>query len=150
MTLPPALLAAWHATEYRVTVGDTELVMHIDQPCRRLAALLHEARVGCAAWITADNPGSTVQGEADNATARIKLRQAVEQTGWPWLAARSVDPSCQHPDERALFILGITPGEACKLGRRFGQDGIVLVAADGVPRLLILHEDAGPVTPDER
>lgn len=131
------LLAAWRATEYRVATDNGTLTLRIDQANPLLARLMQDAGVREACYITADNPHSRIGSRTDNTAARQRLRARVHAGGWTSLPGIGIDPKGKHPGEHSLLVLGISRIDALSLGRAFGQDGILLIAADAVPRLAL-------------
>lgn len=136
----PQLLAAWQRTEYRVQTGEGSLVLHIGEASTALRELLRREGVACAAYITADNPGSRTVPDWENRPARQRLKARLRAGGWRWLPGLGVDPDGDHPGEHSLLVLGITTADAIAIGREFGQDAILLVAEDAVPRLALCSE----------
>ncbi len=137
---PPdeSLLAAWRKSEYQVETDQVTLVLHIDEHSPDLEALMQVATVDCAAYITADNPFSSVVSDADNAAARQRLQARLNAEGWRCLPGLGIDPTGDHPGEHSLLVLGISLDDAIKVGREFDQRAILTIAADAIPRLLIL------------
>ena len=132
--LPPALLAAYRETLYRV-LGEPPFVLQIGQASQALAALYRQHGQRSAAFITACNPGSQLFAEAENIARQQQLENTLAQQGRPWLPGIGEDPYQQWPGEKSCLVLGITPESALALGRQFGQNAIVYCGADAVPEL---------------
>ncbi len=139
-----ALLAAWRQTDYQVDTAGGSLVLHIDEHSPGLAELMRAEGVDCAAYITADNPCSTVVSAAENAAARQRLEARLREGGWRWLPGMGFDPGGDHPGEHSLLVLGITPDDAVALAREFAQDAILGIGANASPRLLVTRPEANP------
>lgn len=131
------LLAAWRKSEYRVDTAHGTLVLHIDEHSPDLAALMASEAVDCGAYITADNPCSQVVSDADNIAARQRLETRLREGAWRWLPGLGIDPEGDHPGERSVLVLGIAPADAFVIGRDFGQDAILVIGADAIPRLQV-------------
>lgn len=137
-SLLPDLIAAYRATHYRV-LQPREFTLNIGQPCPELAALYHERRVTCAAFLTAWNPLSVATDAATNAAFQRELADSIAAQGYPSLAGFGTDPSGQWPGEDSLLVLGIDRRHASDLGNRFRQNAIVWIGADAVPELVLLR-----------
>ncbi len=138
--IDPALRAAWLRTEYRVQMRDDSLLLRIDRHNAALADLMRRHAVACAAYISADNPRSQIVPDRDNRAARQRLSTRLRAGGWRWLPGLGIDPNGAHPGEHSVLVLGIAEADALAIGREFGQDAILLVAGDAVPRLALCAE----------
>lgn len=136
-TIDPALLAAWQASEYRVETPRGRIVLRIGEANPALAELLAAAGAQAAAYITADNPRSRLVPAARNAAARERLRQWLDEHGWPWFPGLGIDPRGSRPGEASFLVPGMPEAEALALAADFGQDGIVMIGADAVPRIVL-------------
>lgn len=132
------LIRCYRGSEYRVDAGDDTLVLHIDQYSADLAALLQARGVDCAVFVTAANPHSEVTSDQDNATAQARLAGELEAGGWSWLPALGIDPHGSHPGEDSMLVLGIDAAAGVALGRRYRQNAILSIAADAIPRLVMV------------
>lgn len=132
-----ALYDAFRDAEYRVEIpGAAPVLLAIDTPSAELEKAL--AKTGARTWaiITAWNPDSQQQSEAENRNAQRALEQRLEHEGWAFWPSRNqarggaayVEPSC--------FVLGPTPEKAAELGRDFGQVAVVWGERGQAPRLL--------------
>lgn len=133
MTVSAALLAAYRAADYAVL--DARLVIRIGERNAALDRLIGEA--GCAAFITAANPGSEPRGASENARATAALEQAIATAGWRWLAGEGRDPAAKWPPEASAFVLGISRTQAADLARTFGQNAFVWCEAGKAAELVI-------------
>ncbi|MCX9157324.1 DUF3293 domain-containing protein [Niveibacterium sp. 24ML] len=137
-TLPAALIAAYRATRYIVQT-EAPLTLRINQPETALAALLGSHAVAEAAIVSAANPGSQPLPDRENAARHRALQAAVAQLRLAALPTRHVADAGDWPDESGLLVLGANLEAASALGRRFGQNAIVSIAADNTPRLHLLR-----------
>jgi hypothetical protein len=134
------LLAAWMATEYRIFIGAETLVMRIDHRNADLGGLLDAAGVESAAFVTAWNPRSTVVSDEANGRAQEALIGKLETAGLGWWPGAGIDPASGHAED-SFLILGIGAEEAEALAGAFGQDAIVLVGRDCVPKLRVIRHE---------
>lgn len=143
--ISPDLIAAYRTTEYQVTAGagfdSGAIILRIDEysgPLSRLFTVLGHC---CAAFITACNPSSMLQSHEANFAACVHLRDRLErltQTGRIF-EGENHDPSGAWPVEKSLFVLGLDLETSQALGREFGQNAIVWIDSDAIPRLVLLQ-----------
>ncbi len=116
---------AYKQTRFCVDDGPRRVCFRAGSNRPRLRALLLRHDALQWAFVTAWNPASVVLSRTENNARQLELRGAVDTAGFAMLTGEGVgeDPKWQ-PEESAL-ILGISRGEAVKLGRRFGQLAIV-------------------------
>jgi len=132
---PAALLQHYLATRYVVLDGGGAITLRIGQFSAPLLRLQQERRVAHSAWLTAWNPASERRDEAANQAAQRLLVGQLEQRKLGWLAGRAEDPQGQWPDEPSLWVPGLDAGEARALALRFGQNALLIIGAEAVPRL---------------
>ncbi|RME94199.1 MAG: DUF3293 domain-containing protein [Bacteroidetes bacterium] len=85
-----------------------------------------ERGFGGGAFVTAYNPASRLRSEAENAHWQSVLEAELQGEHQLYLTAIHRDPSGKWPDERSCFVLGIEAASAIELGRRYGQNAIVI------------------------
>jgi hypothetical protein len=134
----PGLIAAYRAAHYQVTGASPPFVLMIDAPSAALADCHRVHGVECSAFLTAWNPGSVPTPSAENAAAGARLAQLLRARGHRLLAGRSVDPAGNWEAEEGVLVLGMGSGEACAIGRAFGQAGLVHAERDAILRLVLL------------
>lgn len=86
--------------------------------------------------LTACNPRSQRFSKAANRRLRHQLEALVQRRGYASLPGYGTDPAGRWGVEESLLIFGMGAAEALALARRFGQNALLLIAADAVPRLL--------------
>ena len=132
----PLLDAAYRRTHYQVLAPAGALLLRIDAPCPEMVVVHRQCNVSCSTVISAWNPRSLAQTAEQNAAAHEKLclrMVACQLTHWPsW----GRDMSGAWPAEKGLFVLGLALAAARQLGAEFGQNALVHLAADCVPRLV--------------
>jgi hypothetical protein len=135
-TIPPGLIAAYRATDYRVGDTGSGFSFRIEQPSPELARLLAERGVSCAAYMTASNPFSVPQPDEVNAAAHAALLRE--------LAGRSIEAiegsgRGDEAEEKSVLALGLGLEAARELGEKLRQNAIVWAAADGIAKLILLR-----------
>ena len=136
--IAPATIEAYLATEYRAW-GDWPLVLRIGQESHPLASLYRQEDAKGAAMLTAWNPFSEPREVAENDAAQLRLIGELDRLGFAHQPGNGADPTGQWPPEDSRLVLGISLEIAASLGRQFRQNGIVWVAADAVPLLVLLR-----------
>ena len=132
--LAPDLLAAYLATRYHVRHGGG-FDFHIERRSADLLALHAAERVDASAFLTAWNPESEGTPREENETRNAALRGDIEALGLRVLPAEGIGPTGWR--EESYLLPGISRDDAIALARKYGQNAIVVIAADGVPRLEI-------------
>lgn len=125
-----ALDAAYCATSYRVG----KLALRIGEPHPWLDRLLENRGLERYAYLTAANPGSAPLPAAENAARMRALSKELE--GFVVLrGAAHADDGAWEP-EPSFLVLGVSRDDAAALGRRFGQNAILVGERGGAPELL--------------
>ena len=137
--LKSGLIAAYRATCFRVD-HDPPFTLTVDVRSPELDFLLCSGDYAGAAYVTAWNPLGEELSLEENERLQEALVEELRMTGLRWLTGAGTDPSGAWPHEEAsLLILGIDRRAACELGRRHGQNAILWIGTDGVPRLVLLR-----------
>lgn len=138
--LDPALVEHYRRTEYRVADAGYEFTLLVDQPCAGLLECMLQFKVAEAAYLTAWNPRSEPTSMARNEAAQRALESEVSERGWRFLYGEGVGRDANWPPEPSLLVLGMAFDAACGLARKYGQNAIVHVRAEGgaVPQLVLL------------
>jgi hypothetical protein len=114
--------------------------MKVDVASADLLACHRAHGVDCSAFLSACNPGGRLQCAADNAAAHARLRELLRTRGYAVLAGFGADPAGEWPGEASWLVPGVGLDEARKIGRAFGQHGILYAGVDAVPRLVLLDD----------
>lgn len=145
LKISPDLITAYRAAEYQVTVGagfdSGAIILRIDEYSEPLSRLFTVSGDRCAAFITACNPFSMLQSHEENLAVCAHLRDGLErltQTGRIF-EGESHDPSGAWPVEKSFLVLGLDLETSQALGREFGQNAIVWIDSDAIPRLVWLQ-----------
>ncbi|NDU86858.1 MAG: DUF3293 domain-containing protein [Ferrovum sp.] len=132
------LLTIYQGSDYRVIdEGGGEFVMHIDVPCPELKALMVRQEAATALFISAWNPASVLRSDADNQAAQYQLEAQLKAQGNQVFYGIGEDPQGDCPGEPCLLALNWSRSDALALARHYGQNAILWMEADGVPRLLL-------------
>jgi len=132
--LTPSLERAYCATAYCVFFPAGERVLRVGESPRWFMRWLKERRILEWALITACNPHSRLRSRADNQRAQNRLREALRQMGYRFLAAENRAEPCRKNNreiaswqpEPAFFIPGMPLAKARLLARRFAQNAFLV------------------------
>jgi len=137
MTIAPELLAAYLIADYAV-FSEEPFVLKIGEPSPALDALLEDAGVESAAFVTAANPRGERADPRDNALSTEALLHAQLEAGYACIPGAGRDPAGRWPTEPSVLVLGISRREAEVLGRSYEQNAIVFARKSGAPELVLL------------
>lgn len=133
------LLRAYRETDYRVGEGPDVFTLRIDQRSDALARLYDSSGHRCALFITAYNPFSETRGLEDNLAANAQLRAELTKLTQYVIEGIGIHPAGTWSEETSLLALGVSLATATTLGRKFGQNAVVWVGEDLIPRLILLR-----------
>jgi hypothetical protein len=134
-----ATIDAYLGTHYRMW-DDTPFVLRIGQRSAELAALYVKYSVSSAAVLTAWNPYSELRSDAENEIAQTAMIAEIDRLALHHQPGHgAADPAGKWPPEPSQLVFGIDLATAESLGRQFRQNGIVWVATDAVPALVLLR-----------
>ena len=136
--VPAQLVAAYETAEYRVEV-EPPIVLSIGEASAALVDLLAARGLFLCAFITACNPSGQLLAAEENVRRTEALERDLLDFAPEILPARGVDPTGSWPDEPGFLALGCPQKVFEVLGRRHGQNALVLCGADGVPHLVLLR-----------
>lgn len=133
------LVAAYSATNYHVLSDDGFFVFKIGQRSHELAHRFVLTDRSGATFITAENPFSQTVTAEENAANQASLYQDLASTGAAIIkgAGQGEDPT--WPAEASYLAIGISPENACELGRKYRQNAILWIGANAVPELVFLR-----------
>lgn len=136
--VPAALVQAYRQAWYDVTLpAPCTLQVDVHSPALAQAMLARGARHACL--LTACNPGSEPLSDTANAERMQALRAALGQEGWTFAPALGRDPRGQWPGEDSVLVWHMAPAAARAWGQRWEQNAVLCLAADAVPRLVLLR-----------
>jgi len=136
--IPSDLLHAYLTTEYHVT--NPTLIIRINQLHPDLDKFLE--RHACIAWtfITAYNPASHILPEEQNIARHQMLVE--DLTGYNCFEGFGQGTDPQWKPERSLLVLGMDQDAAKAIGKKYGQNAIVVGNAGGAATLVLLAPSA--------
>jgi hypothetical protein len=135
--IPSDQLAAYRNAEYAVFTDDP-FVLRVGERSDRLDAMLEDAGVETAAFVTAANPAGMPADARDNALSTEALLNAQREAGYACLSGAGRDPLGAWPAEPSVLVLGISRREAEILGRSYGQNAIVFFEKGAAAELVVL------------
>jgi hypothetical protein len=133
------LINAYNVAHYRVSDGGTAFVLLIKKKSNPLAALLKSRGAASAAFLTAYNPYGKKIKEPMNVRAHKALKREIEGLGLVCFEGVGEDPSGKWKVEPSFLVLGMSLEQAKALGEKHGQNAVVWVDSDAVPRLVLLR-----------
>ncbi len=137
--LPEELIEAYLKTEYRAVVDGAAITLRIGAQSSGILFLFEQSKTDCAAFITAENPFSAPQTSETNAERQGQLRADLQFLGVPLFEGEGQGEDTSWPPEASYLVLSLGRDEARELGRKYEQNAVVWVGADGVPELLLLR-----------
>jgi hypothetical protein len=139
------LEAAYRATRYTVQAPGGGFELQVDLPSPPLAALLTSRGFREAAYLTACNPASAVHSAAENQARTARLALDLAASGWVVFDGQAIDPEGKWPPECSFLVLGANVAAAAGLGRRHGQNAILVAGPEAIPRLHWLVAEPAPL-----
>jgi hypothetical protein len=132
------LIAAYHATHYRVFTAAGILILRIGCYSEPLVRLFQRHEVLSGAFLTAYNPFSKQMDDAANKKAQSALLVDLSRNGYAWLDGAGTDSAGQWQEELSVFVLGITYDQAAAIAKAYHQHAFVYADARAVPQLALL------------
>lgn len=133
------LIAAYRATDYVAALPAGPAVLRVDVPCPALGAYLMQVGAETAGVITAYNPYSEAREAEANREAHAALKETLKAMGLATLPCDGTDPTGHWPTEHGLLVPGIGRAALRGLATVFGQNAVLWIEADGVPRLELVR-----------
>jgi hypothetical protein len=137
-SIPHETIVAYLAADYWIC-GDWPFVLRVGQRSDKLAALYQRYNVATAAMLTAWHPYSEPRSDAENEIAQSELISKINRLGLLHQPGHGSDPTGQWPTEPSRLVLGLDLLTAELMGREFSQNGVVWVADNAVPTLVLLR-----------
>jgi len=133
--LPQKLIRHYLAARYQARIKPNHsITLRAGDYSAPLATLLQTSGCRNAIYITACNPASQMVTPAKNQSATIQLYQHLTRYSKFIYPGESTDPAEQWPAEA-----GINLATATTVGHTFGQNAILWIGADAIPRLVLLR-----------
>lgn len=143
--MDPELVEAYQNAEY-IIYSNKSIVVLVDQYNCALEQLLQEQKTQRAAFITAFNPFSETLDNKQNQQRNERLIGDVEQLGLDFLKGIGRDKSGNWQGEESLLIFDVTFNQAQMLGNRYGQNAILFIEEDAIPKLVLLSSSVPIIT----
>lgn len=140
--IPDDLIYAYRSAYYRAGLGHEVITLHVDQYSEPLARLLTASGHRCAAFITACNPFGAVESHEVNMKACLDLRKSLDRyvaRQNQIIEGEGIDPAGAWSAEKSFLVLGLNLETAKALGKEFGQNAVVWMEAEAIPRLVLLR-----------
>ena len=118
------LFDAYRDTTFCADTPAGQLQIRIGQQHPELDALLEDHGMASWAYITAWNPRSEDIGQRENEANKAALLR--DLAGYRVFEGEGVGADGEWPPEPSFLVLGVTNADALKLGRKYGQNAIVL------------------------
>ncbi len=129
-----SLIKAYQQTTYKLLNGECGFSVRVGQKCIDAVEFLDHHKVDVLFFITAENPESVVQDDAENVRLnQLMLAELMRQklVAWPAVAA----PDCEWLAENGFFVSCCTD-QAIKLAVEYRQNAILRVAKNHTPMLI--------------
>jgi hypothetical protein len=138
-SLDPTLVQAYRRTRYSAGLDGEAIVLRVDVPSPVMAAAIAAGGAPGAAFITAENPYSTQSAAHDNAASQALLKSELAALGATVFEGVGQGDDPTWPGEASYLAVGISRDQACLLGRKYQQNAIVWIGANGTPELVLLR-----------
>lgn len=134
-----ALIQAYLGTAYSAQTAVGGITLKIGVRSDEIVRLFAASGADRAAFITAENPYSEPQTPAKNAERQRRLGDELTALGFTHFPGDGQGEDTSWPAEASFLVLGMGKEEASDLGRKYGQNAMVWIGADGVPELVLLR-----------
>ena len=136
MNVNSDLIQAYSSARY-VICSDPLITLRVNEVSVELANLMITKAFCKAAFITAFNPFREILSADENDLRHKLLVEKINRLGLAAYDGFGSDESGEWPAEKSLLILDIKMSEAIKLVKDFGQNAILWIEEDAIPRLII-------------
>lgn len=134
------LLTTYRDSNYLIDT-DPPIALRVGELCLPVLNLLSAHGVRTGAFVTAHNPFSQATDAAANERAHATLASDIHRARLTAILGSGCGRDGNWPPEQSLFILGISRRDGISLARRYAQNAFVFVSADGIPELVVTHDD---------
>ena len=126
MKITAELHAAYLRTTYWVEARPAPIALRVGERSRALDRVLARHRLRSWAFVTAWNPKSHLLASWRNVARGAQLRHALARAGYRWLPALGEGDDPGWTPEPSVLVLGMSAPDAARLGRRIGQNAVVI------------------------
>lgn len=134
------LRKAYQATDYCLWLAGREIVLNVGKPAPEALNILQTRLqlTGEAFVVAPCNPGSELLSAEANRELLAQFRNRLRQDNQRWLPAVNRDPQAQWPEEHGALLLDCGLSYAQTLGLEYGQNAILGLGRDAIPKLIDL------------
>jgi len=132
----PALLAAYRAAHYVVSIEGAIFRLQVDRPLPEPVAQWLRP-YGTAGWLSAFNPASQRLPILENVRRHQALWARLCSAGFEPLVGYATDPAESWPDETSLLVPAIDRDQLHRLAHDFGQAAYLWLDPDHPPELVL-------------
>lgn len=133
------MIQTYQRTLYQVKAKPKGWILRIGQVSRRLESLYRQENLSTAVFITAYNPYSQKTSKAKNVSAQRRLVDEIRKGGFSFMPGVGKDPERKWSGEASLLVLGIPLKTVRGLAKKYGQNAIVFIGKNAIPRLVLLR-----------
>ena len=132
-----SLLDTYKRTSFLVEHPDRLIAIRVGVPNEAVDAVVIDHGATSWAYVTAYNPGSEALADPENEDRHARLLTFLSNAPFAWMEGWGIPDRGDWPPERSLFIIGISREETLELGRRFGQNAILVGEVGSAPELIL-------------
>lgn len=136
MSIDPALMAAYDATDFMVFDDDGEWAIRIGEASAAIEHLLRQNGVTTATYVSAFNPRSVVLTDAENLRRHARLLALLRERGLAFAMGEGRDTASDWKPELNCIVFGTSEAEGLALAREFNQYAFVFLERGQPPRLV--------------
>lgn len=124
------LVKAYCDASYVIYGDDGDIILRVGHINHELALLMKVRSVTTAAFITAFNPFSSIQGMEENELNQSALVMDIRALGLQCIPGIGKDPSNLWVSESSVLVLGIKFESAEYLAERYQQNAFIWISSD--------------------
>ena len=125
-SMSPSLWSAYEATAFCATVDGIGIYIRAGDMHPSLDRALEVRSVKTWAYITAWNPGSREFSRLENDMRHECLKNDLTRLGFQVFEGEGQPADSSWSPEQSLLVFGLSAQEAIAIGRRYGQNAIVV------------------------
>ncbi|APE04423.1 hypothetical protein BM528_00410 [Alteromonas sp. RW2A1] len=136
MSVSCSLIQAYLNAKY-VVCTEPQITMRVNEFNADLLQFLAKNDGATAAFITAYNPFSNSLTQEENERRHANFLSIILEKNMQHFVGFGTDEAKDWPQEQSLLLLNIGKPYSTELAKKFGQNAIVWIEDDAIPRLLI-------------
>jgi len=137
------LLAAYSNTNYYADTDAGRIKLRDGEYSPELDELQRSRGVTSSAFITACNPRSKPTDDIENIAAQEALCADIRALGLDCINGIGEDPSGRWTGESSFLVLGLSEDDCLTLGKKYGQNAVLVAGAPAIPYLVFPLCDEG-------